>query len=289
LESLEQWRNNNKTQGKIVNVPHPFIKWVGGKRQLISQLIPFIPKAFNNYIEPFVGGGALYFYLLPEKSILIDNNPELINCYNVIRNNVEDLIQSLKKHKNEKEYFYQVRDLDRDINNFEKMNDIEKASRTIFLNKTCYNGLYRVNSKNQFNTPFGRYDNPTICDDENLRAVSIVLKGSKILLDDFEKVLNFAEKDDFIYFDSPYDPLSQTANFTSYTKDNFGKIEQERLNAVFIKLDKKKCKILLSNAYTDFIKELYKDYTIHTLYANRAVNSDATKRGKIKEILISNF
>lgn len=279
----------NKRQGKIVNVPHPFIKWVGGKRQLIGQLLPYIPEKFNTYIEPFVGGGALFFYLLPEKSILIDNNPELINCYNVIRDKVEGLINSLKKHKNEKEYFYQVRNLDRNLETYNQLSDVEKASRTIFLNKTCYNGLYRVNSKNQFNTPFGRYENPKICDEGNLRAVSISLKNAKIISGDFEKVLEFAQKDDFVYFDSPYDPLNQTANFTSYTKDNFGKNEQIRLHSVFKQLDSRKCKLLLSNANTDFIKELYKSFKIQILYANRAVNSDATKRGKIKEVLISNF
>lgn len=289
MELIKQWRTENKKQGKIVDVPHPFIKWVGGKRQLLSQLIPYIPEHFDTYIEPFVGGGALFFYLLPENSILIDNNPELINCYNVIKNKVEELIISLKKHKNEKEYYYQIRDFDRDLDKYNRLTDVERASRTIYLNKTCYNGLYRVNSKNQFNTPFGRYDNPKICDEENLRAVSISLKNAKIALGDFEKVLEFAQKDDFIYFDSPYDPLNQTASFTSYTKDNFGKSEQIRLQSVFRKLDSKKCKILLSNANTEFIKELYKDYNIYTLYANRAVNSDATKRGKIKEVLISNF
>ncbi|MCP4760749.1 MAG: Dam family site-specific DNA-(adenine-N6)-methyltransferase, partial [archaeon] len=142
---IKKWREENRKKSKISNIPHPFIKWVGGKRQLIPQIDKFIPKRFNNYIEPFVGGGALFFYLLPENAILIDNNPELINCYNVIQNNVENLIQSLKKHKNEKEYFYEVRSFDRNAEKFAKFSDVEKASRTIFLNKTCYNGLYRVN------------------------------------------------------------------------------------------------------------------------------------------------
>lgn len=169
------------------------------------------------------------------------------------------------------------------------MTDVEKAARTIFLNKTCYNGLYRVNSKNQFNTPFGRYKNPKVCDEENLRAVNIALQGVKIINNDFEIVLEHAQKDDFVYFDSPYDPLSDTANFTSYTKDNFGKDAQKRLAEVFEALDKKGCRVLLSNSNTDFIKSLYEDYVIEFVKAKRAINSDASKRGKIKEVLVRNY
>ncbi|MFX1340310.1 MAG: DNA adenine methylase [Promethearchaeota archaeon] len=268
--------------------PHPFVKWAGGKRQLISQMIKYLPKNYNMYIEPFVGGGALFFYILPEKAILIDINSELVNCYKVIKNNVKELIQLLKNHKNEKNYYYQIRALDRTPKSYNKLSDVEKASRTIYLNRCCYNGLYRVNSKGQFNVPFGRYKNPRFCDEENLEAISSVLKNVNILEGTFELCLNFAEKDDFIYFDPPYVPISDSANFTSYTKDNFGKDDQIKLYNTFKILDEHGCKILLSNSYSNFILDLYKDYKVVLLNAKRAINSDSTKRGTIKEVLVLN-
>ncbi len=285
---IMEWRQVNLKYKKIVEVPRPFIKWVGGKRQLIPQLSQYFPDKFNSYIEPFVGGGAIFFYLLPQKSVLMDNNPELINTYQVIKYKVEELIESLRQHKNNKDYFYEIRSWDRDLSRFRTLDKVEHASRTIFLNKTCYNGLFRVNKKNQFNTPFGRYKNPAICDELNLRAVSIALTDAKIQLADFSESIKNAKSGDFVYMDCPYHPVSDTANFTSYTMDDFGIGEQKRLHRVYSELDRKGCTVLLSNSYTPFILDLYKDYTINIVQANRAVNCDPSKRGKVREVLISN-
>lgn len=285
---LDGKRIQNRKAKSIVDVPKPFLKWAGGKRQLISQMDQYFPKKFNKYIEPFVGGGAIFFYLLSEKAILIDINQDLINTYKVMKNNVAELIESLKKHKNEKDYFYKIRDVDRDPVEFNNWPDTEKASRTIFMNRCCFNGLYRVNSKGQFNVPFGKYKNPKFCDKENLVAIHKALKNVKLINDTFEKCLDFAKKDDFIYFDPPYVPISDSANFTSYTKDNFDKDDQIKLYNTFKALDKRGCKVMLSNSYSDFILDLYKNYHINFLKAKRAINSDASKRGAIKEVLIMN-
>jgi len=268
--------------------PHPFLKWAGGKRQLISQMDKFFPKNYNKYIEPFIGGGAVFFHLLPENSIISDSNPDLINCYNVIKEDVEGLIKSLKKHKYEKDYYYEIRALDRDQNKYAELSDIEKASRSIYLNKSGYNGLYRVNSKGLFNVPFGRHKNPKICDEENLRKVSQVLKNVDIYQGSFEICLDFAEKDDFIYLDPPYYPLSDTALFTSYTKDSFDKASQLKLFEVFMELKRRECNIMLSNSYSEFILDLYKDFKIVTLKAKRNINSNSKKRGLVNEVLILN-
>ena len=282
-------RRQNKKNKKIVAVPHPFIKWAGGKKQLLGQIDKYLPKNFIRYLEPFVGGGALFFYLLPNRVILIDNNEGLINCYRVIQNKIGELINSLKKHKNEKNYFYKIRSIDRIPEEFKKLSAVERASRTMFLNKCCFNGLYRVNSKGEFNVPFGKYENPKFCDEENLLAVNTVLKGVQIINGDFKECLELAEKDDFIYFDPPYQPISTTANFTSYTKENFNKEDQVRLFKVYEELDNRGCKVMLSNSYNEFILDLYKKYNLKTVYAKRAINSDASGRGQIKEVLIINY
>jgi DNA adenine methylase len=277
-------------EGKLTQntPPHPFLKWAGGKRQLIPQMAKYFPKNYNKYIEPFVGGGAVFFHLLPKISIISDNNPDLINCYKVIKDDVENLIKSLRKHIYEKNYYYKVRALDRDRNGFAKLSDVEKASRTIYLNKTGYNGLYRVNSKGFFNVPFGRHRNPKICDDVNLRNVSRALRNIEIYLGSFELCLDYAKEGDFVYLDPPYHPLSETALFTSYTKSNFDKTSQKKLFEVFKELDKKGCYIILNNSYSDFILDLYKDYGIVTLKAKRNINSNSQKRGLIDEVLILN-
>lgn len=280
-------RRLNRKNKKIIDVPYPFLKWAGGKRQLLSQIDQYLPLLFNKYIEPFVGGGALFFYLLPENAILIDNNPVLINTYNVIKENVEELIELLSQHKNEKKYYYEWRNIDR-TEEFKNWSNVEKASRTIYLNRCCYNGLYRVNSKGQFNTPFGFYKNPNYCNKENLRAVNKILQNVKILHGSFEICLDYAEKDDLIYFDPPYVPLSKTANFTSYTKESFKKKSQIKLFNIFKKLDDIGCKLILSNSYNEFNLDLYKNYNIITLKARRVINSNAKKRGFIKEVLILN-
>ncbi|MHA1195623.1 MAG: DNA adenine methylase [Promethearchaeota archaeon] len=286
---LDIKRRQNRKAKSIVDVPKPFLKWAGGKRQLISQMDPYFPKKFNKYIEPFVGGGAIFFYLLPKRAILMDINQELINVYNVIKNNIEELINSLKKHVNEREYYYKIRNLDRDPSIYENLSNVEKASRTIYLNRCCYNGLYRVNSKGQFNVPFGRYKNPQFCDEKNLMVVHEALQNVEIVNASFEKCLDFAEKNDFIYLDPPYVPISSSSNFTSYTKDNFGREDQIKLHHIFKALDERGCKVMLSNSYNEFILNLYKDYKINILQAKRAINSDAKKRGEIRELLITNF
>ncbi len=273
--------------------PYPFLKWAGGKRQLLSQLEHYFPRNFRNYIEPFVGGGAVFFHLynrgyIKNRAILIDINEELINCYKVIKNNVNELIESLRKHRNEKDYYYKIRNLDRNRESYLQLSSVEKASRIIFLNKCCYNGLYRVNSKGEFNVPFGRYKNPNFCDEQNLRDVSNILQNVELLRDCFEICLKFADNGDFIYLDPPYHPLSDTSSFTSYTKGNFGLNSQKKLAQLYERLDQKGCILLLSNSKSDIISELYRNYTILELQANRAINSVASKRGSIKELLIVN-
>jgi DNA adenine methylase len=283
-----QLREINWTSGSINGDPHPFLKWAGGKRQLLSQLSQYLPAEIPDYIEPFLGGGAMFFYLLPDKAVLIDNNPVLINTYSVIKNQVDDLIELLKHHKNEKEYYYGVRNLDREPG-YEKLSNVEKASRTIYLNRCCFNGLYRVNSKGQFNVPFGKYKNPKYCDENNLRAVSEVLQNVTIIAGSFEKCVQYAKPETFVYLDPPYHPLTSTANFTSYTKESFGERDQRRLRKVFTELDEKKCKVMLSNSHADFILDLYSAYRIETVQAKRAINRDASKRGVIPEVVVLNY
>ncbi len=272
----------------ISDVPRPFLKWVGGKRQLLKQMDSYLPKSFNKYIEPFVGGGAIFFYLLPETAILIDGNPILINCYTTIKTQVDSLIEALRGHKNEAEYYYSIRSADR-TPEFDQWTDVQKAARIMYMNKCCFNGLYRVNSKGYFNVPFGKYKNPKFLDEENLRAVHEVLQTVTIRSGSFELCLEYAKKDDFVYLDPPYYPITKTANFTSYTKNNFSEQDQIRLVEVFGELDKRGCKVMLSNSYCEFILDLYSDYRIELVQAKRAINSDAKKRGAIKEVLILNY
>ena len=274
----------------------PFIKWVGGKRGLLSQIIPLFPKKFNNYFEPFVGGGAVFFELyskglLKDKEVfLFDINSELINTYNIIKNNPYDLIEKLKefKQKHSKEFYYEVRSWDR-LDNYKELDDFIKAVRFIYLNKTCFNGLYRVNKKGYFNTPIGSYKNPNIADEEAIINASIALQNATILNCSYEKVLNFSQSKDLIYFDPPYYPLSETSNFTSYSEFEFLDNEQNRLFEVFYKLDKQGCYVVHSNSDTEFIKNLYKNYDTNLVNANRFINSKSNGRGKISEVLIRNF
>jgi DNA adenine methylase len=290
-------RNLNFSSRKIVSTPQPYLKWVGGKRQLISQIHKYLPAMINKYIEPFLGGGSMLFYLLPNKAIISDINSELINCYKVINSDIGKLLEHLEVHKQEyykrtieerKKYYYQLRELDReeffDIN----LTPIERASRTIFLNKTCFNGLYRVNSKGQFNSPFGYYKKPMIYEKNNLLNISKLLQNVIILNCSYEEAVKYAKKGDFIYFDPPYHPISNTSSFTSYSKERFGEEEQIKLAKTFSNLDNKGCKVMLSNSHCDFTLELYKDYNINIIEAKRSINSDGNKRGKIKEILVMN-
>lgn len=264
--------------------PRPPIKWAGGKGRLIPQYEPLFPTRFNTYHEPFLGGGAVFFHLRPERAILIDNNPELINFYLVVRDRLEELLSDARKHRNEAEYYYRVRAMDP-----EAMDSVARASRFLFLNKTAYNGLWRVNRQGRHNVPFGRYRNPKIVDEENLRLVSEALKKARILLADFSEVLCFAKAGDFVYFDPPYHPLSETANFTDYTAESFGPEDQKRLAAVFGELDSRGCLVMLSNSDTPFIHELYKGYDVRVVYAKRSINCLAEGRGPISELVIRNY
>ena len=270
----------------------PFLKWVGGKRQLIPVISESISKNFtnHNYYEPFVGGGAILFHLYPKKAVINDFNKELINVYKTIKENPEELITDLRTHKNDPDYFYDIRVLDRK-NDFLKLSDIKRASRVIYLNKTCYNGLYRVNSSGEFNSPFGRYENPNIVNESTIRAVSNYLNDNNItiLSGDFEGSVKGIKKGDFVYFDPPYHPVSASSNFTGYVQGGFLESDQERLKGLCDKLHDKGVKFLLSNSATQFIKNLYKDYTIRYVKANRAINSNAKKRGEIDEVLIKNY
>lgn len=269
----------------------PFVKWVGGKRQILLDIEKYLPSKFLTYYEPFVGGGALLFHLQPKNAVINDSNEELINLYTVIKNNPLDLIEDLRKHKNEADYFYTIRGLDRDREKFLKLTDIERASRIIFLNKTCYNGLFRVNNAGEFNTPFGRYKNPNIVNEITIKAVSSYLNNANILImnGDFEEALRDVSKGDFIYLDPPYDPISDSSSFTGYTKGGFGRDEQERLKDLCDQLHAKKAKFLLSNSYTELILNLYKNYKIKEVKAIRSINSDAEKRGQVSEVLIRNY
>ncbi len=278
----------------IAEKPKPFVKWVGGKRQLLAQfrrmnLYPpenFDPKK-SRYFEPFVGGGAVFFDLLPEEGFLSDLNKELVVTYNVIKNDLEKLIVSLKKHKTDKDYFLEVRAQDPN-----KLSDVAVASRFIFLNRTCFNGMYRVNSKGGFNVPFGKYTNPLICDEDNLRKVSKALQNIDIKHQDYKEVLKKAKKGDFIYFDPPYYPVSKTASFTSYTAESFLDKEQTELRNTLVELNKRGCFVMLSNSDTPFINKIYsgiKGVRINKVQAGRAINSNGSGRGKVTEVLITNY
>lgn len=273
----------------------PIVKWVGGKRQLLPEIRNKLPnpKIYSTYCEPFLGGGAVFFDMKPQRAIVNDLNKELINLYLVIKNNVDELIEDLTKHEITSEYFYEIRKLDRDEDLFSQMSNIEKASRTLYLNKTCYNGLYRVNQKGQFNTPYGRYKNPNIVNEPQLRALSHYFNEADIrfLSKDYSDVLEMLDEDSFVYLDPPYDPVSETSSFTDYNSGGFGREEQKRLKQYCDYLHERGINFLLSNSATDFIKELYDnpDYTITTVSARRSINSVASKRGEVGEVLVRNY
>lgn len=269
----------------------PILKWVGGKRQLLSEIIPLIDESCDNYVEPFIGGGAVLFRLQPKKAIINDYNTELINVYRTVRDDLDGLVALLKKHEkyNSSDYYYEVRALDR-TPDFDKMSNSEKAARIIYLNKTCYNGLYRVNSLGQFNSPYGKYKNPNIVNEVVLRAISKYLNGNEISIrsGDYKDVLNDIEKNSFVYLDPPYMPISSSASFTGYTEGGFGYDKQVELKEECDKLNSKGVHFLQSNSDCEEIRELYKAYRIKVVKANRAINSDAKKRGQINEVLIYN-
>lgn len=269
----------------------PVLKWVGGKRQLLDTLKPLLPKRITVYCEPFVGGGALLFSLQPNCAYVNDINGELIRVYTVIKNDVETLITELQKYKNEAEFFYAVRDWDRDREKYSALSDTEKAARILYLNKTCYNGLFRVNNSGEFNSPFGNYRNPNIVNAPTLRAVSSYLNTATVYLSsvDYAQVLETLPKGAFVYLDPPYDPVSDTASFTGYAKGGFSRDDQIRLRECCDVLTAKGIKFMLSNSSTDFIREQYAAYNIITVQAKRAINSDSTKRGEVDEVVVRNY
>lgn len=268
-----------------LDYPRPFIKWAGGKRQVLHQYSPFFPKLIHTYHEPFLGGGAVFFHLRPPRSILTDINEELVNVYQCVRDAVGDIIALLQDHQKHhgKDYYYHIRANP-------SSDPVERAARLLYLNKTCFNGLYRENSKGQFNVPMGRYKKPAICNPELLCAASQALQSAAIALEPFDKILNRSfHPDDLVYFDPPYHPISATSNFTSYNRYAFCADDQIRLRDTFSELARRGVRTMLSNSDCPFIRELYREFNIHTIRAARAINSKAQRRGKITELLITSY
>ena len=280
-------RGNNMIKGK------PFVKWAGGKRQIIDKLKRYVPDEFDTYYEPFIGGGALLFELSPRRAVINDSNEELMNVYSVLcdEEKFKKMCSVLNHYEKEhcEEFYYDIRNKDRNKNAYKRLSDYTRAARTIYLNKACFNGLYRVNSKNEFNVPFGKKKRVNTYDGGNLITVSnyLTMNDVEILSVDFEQSVKNAKKGDFIYFDPPYD--SETSTFNSYTEDGFGKDEQIRLAKVFKELDSRGCYVMLSNHNTSLINDLYKNFNIHVIEAKRNINSNGKKRGKVKEVIITNF
>lgn len=270
----------------------PVLKWVGGKRQLLPIITRKLPKNVRKlkYYEPFVGGGAVLFAMQPKIAIINDYNEELINVYRTIRDHPDELIELLKEHKNSPEYYYKLREIDRSPL-FCNLNNLERASRIIYLNKTCYNGLYRVNNAGEFNVPYGKYKNPNIVNEPVIRAVSNYLNINQIEIrqGDYESALADVTRNSFVYFDPPYHPVSETSNFTGYIQGGWNEDDQLRLRNICISLDKMGIKFLLSNSSAPFIKEIYSEFIIETVDANRSINCDASKRGNVDEVLIRNY
>lgn len=266
----------------------PFVKWAGGKSQLLAELTRRLPRKFRRYMEPFVGGGALFFHLCPALAYLADSNEDLIDCYRVVRDDVEGLISELAKHSYDEQHYYSVRGWDRQ-DGYADLPALVRAARFIYLNKSCFNGLYRVNSKGQFNVPFGDYTNPTIVDAANLRRCSKALLKTELKVTDYSDIGDHVERGDFVYLDPPYAPLSVTSSFTGYTRKGFGQSDQEALRELCHRLDKKGVMFMLSNSATPVVQNLYKDFVIHTVSASRAINSKADERGRISELIVTNY
>lgn len=271
----------------------PFVKWAGGKRQIIDKLKKFIPDEFDTYYEPFIGGGALFFELSPKKAVINDSNKELMNVYECLcdEDKFKKMCNVLNHYEmqHSEEFYYEIRNKDRNVNSYNRLSDYTRAARTIYLNKACFNGLYRVNSKNQFNVPFGKKNKVNTYEGSNLITVSnyLTMNDIKILSIDFEEAVKDAKKGDFIYFDPPYD--SDTSTFNNYTEEGFGKEEQKRLAKVFKDLDGRGCYVMLSNHNTILINELYKDYNINLIEVKRNINANGKHRGKVEEVIITNF
>jgi DNA adenine methylase len=286
------------TQIRPSFTPRPFLKWAGGKTQLLQQYQDLLPKRFQNYYEPFLGGAAVFFRLFettnpPVRSFLMDINLELINVYRCVKDDVQDLIDHLKIHQSdhEKDYYYKIRaqQVAPEVW-FDHGNNVERAARFIYLNKTCFNGLYRENSKGHFNVPMGSYKKPPILDIELLHAASYALQNAQIEAQSFEVIAEHATTaKDFVYFDPPYFPISDTSKFTSYSRGSFNAEDQIRLRNTFAALAKRRVKVMLSNSDCPFIRDLYQDFNIHTIQASRHINSKGSKRGKITEVLVTSY
>lgn len=270
----------------------PITKWVGGKRQLLPKLHSFMPEKYNRYYEPFIGGGALLFSLAPKNAVINDFNADLINLYQIVKSNPKELLEQLDKHaaNNTKEYYLAIRKLDRS-DAINQLSDVEKAARILYMLKVDFNGLYRVNKKGEFNVPYGRYKNPKISDHETIMSVSNYFNQAnvKIMQGDFANAVEDAQTGDFVYFDPPYVPVNLTSSFTSYTSEGFNLKEQERLRDLFFTLDKRGVKVMLSNSDVPTVRELYKNANIHAVEANRFINSKSDKRGKVGEVIITNY
>lgn len=256
------------------NTARPVLKWAGGKSQLLKEILPLFPKEYNKYIEPFIGGGAVFFGLCPKNAIISDSNPELINLYNVIASDVEALIRSLSRHKNDKEYFYKMRE-----KNWRDLTPVQSASRTLFLNRTCYNGLYRVNKSGNFNVPFGNYKNPKICDKDNLRSVANLLSGKKIVCGDYKSILReTAQEGDLVFLDPPYLPISEYSDFKRYTKEQFYEEDHRELANEVKRLSDIGCSVILTNSNHPLVHELYGQYQIEVFNTKRNINRNANGR-----------
>ncbi len=291
--STHEVRVHNKRR-ELSPRPRPFLKWAGGKGQLLSQFEPYWPGDFGRYFEPFLGGGAVFFHLYNtgrlagKEVVLADSLEELINCFRVVRDHVDDLIDELGRHephKLDREYYGRVRAWDREPG-YSRRGEVERAARFVYLNHTCYNGLYRVNRRGEFNVPFGRYRNPTVCNAANLRAAAQSLQGVQLLAADFQPCLESAATGDLVYLDPPYQPLSPTAHFTAYTAGDFGFDDQQRLARLFADLDARGCQVMLSNSATAPIRHLYAGYEQVVLQAARPINSHGQARGPVPELLV---
>lgn len=271
----------------------PILKWVGGKRQSLDIILPLIPKKYSTYYEPFVGGGAVFFSLQPRKAVINDINDELMNVYQVIRSDAQGLLEKLAEaaENHSEDFYYKVRERDRNQDIYNRLSAIDKAARTIYLNKTCYNGLYRVNTDGKFNTPYGKYKNPNIINRDTILNLHAYLNKANVQIrcDDYRRVLSTARCGAFVYFDPPYMPISETANFTSYTADGFDIEQQVMLKQTCDDLTRRGIKFLLSNANTWIIRQLYRKYKIKIIKAKRAINSVADKRGAVEEVLVKNY
>lgn len=273
---------------------HPFVKWAGGKTQLLDRIHELMPKEYNHYYEPFIGGGALLFSVAPKDFTINDFNSELIQAYKCFTNDEDfkKLVERLNYHQehHSDEHYYEVREMDKDLN-FLMLPIYERAARMIYLNKSCFNGLYRVNSKGFFNVPSGKKKKVVCYEEENLEEIRRFFSATKfeILNGDFQDAVKNAKKGDFVYFDPPYDTWEDKDSFTSYAKTPFGKEEQKRLADVYKGLSEKGAFVMLSNHNTEYIRELYKDFHIHVVEAKRMINSKSSGRGNVEEVIITNY